>query len=61
MCRSDRDQWWAGGIFAPFLYLRNFFRPHDAGLIRMKAREKQRRSLKAASSSFTVYYEELRQ
>ena len=27
MCRSDRDQWWAGGIFAPFLYLRNFFDP----------------------------------
>ena len=38
-----------------------FFRPHDVGLIRMKAREKQRRGLKAASSAFTVYYEELRQ
>ena len=27
MCRTARDQWWADGIFAPFLYLRNFFDP----------------------------------
>ena len=38
-----------------------FFRPRGVGLIRMKARENQRRSLKVTPSSFTVEYEELHQ
>ena len=61
MCRSDRDKWWAGGIFAPFLWLRNFFSPVVRASVARGSEKNRWRAPTVTPSSFTVEYKELHQ